>query len=507
MSKNNKHKELIPFKIAFSVIFLGVGGWAGKYFYDQHQDGVSFVEAAENLKGSAEEAYIEYEAFVDEKLPSEPEETEEEIAAREAAYVERADKISLKSFGLDELRKLIVRAGAEETAPKLMADVKHYQLLAIRAVQNKSLDEAESYLSKARDLLGQAEQRNLVIQQVTMLKARFDSMVNPAGEALIRLHVKEQGAPVLQAIEISREGWGNQEEEAAMIYDAAILVYSQLVETATAKQVDLELFETRVAFNKAIDEQDFQAARAQLRIMEEKGRSVKELFELAQQVVPQLPEGERRISCTISEGCTVGLVWVPEEGGSGFWMADKETAWEAYWALFPKASKSGRRAKFPVRDVSWFGANTFCKVLTQKWGVQVKLPRENEWEIACAAGQKTRYSFGDDVADLAKHGNFADQKSGLAWATVELNDGYKSLAPCGTYKPNAWGIWDMHGNVMEWTRSFYEKRSEGAAKDNPIVVRGGSWHYGPELCETKSRYRYLPEMANKDIGFRFIVRL
>ena len=507
MSKHNKHKELVPFKIVFTVLFIGGGAWAGKFFYDQHKQGLSLSEAAQKLKGSAEEAYIEYEAFVEEKIPLEAEDTPEELAAKAAAHEARADKISLKSFGLEEMRKLIVRAGAEDTAPMLMTDVKHYQLLAIRAVQNKSLDEAESYLSKARKLLQEAEKKNLVIKQAVMLKERFDNMVDPEGEALIKLHVKEEGAPVLHALEISREGWGNEAEEAAMIYDAAILVYSQLLDTAMAKQVDLELYETRLAFENAVGEQNFKEARAQLSVMEQKGRSVKELLTMAQKVVPALPEGERNIRCSISDSCSVGLVWVPEEEGHGFWMAEKETDWEMYWTLFPKASKSGRRAKFPVRDVSWFGANTFCKVLSKHWGVAVKLPREHEWERACAAGKETRYSFGDEVSDLAQHGNFADKKSGLPWANTEYNDGYKALAPCGTFKPNPWGIWDMHGNVMEWTRSFYEKRREGAAKDNPIVVRGGSWHYGPELCETKQRYRYLPEMASNDIGFRFTVRL
>ncbi len=105
----------------------------------------------------------------------------------------------------------------------------------------------------------------------------------------------------------------------------------------------------------------------------------------------------------------------------------------------------------PVVNVSWNDAGAFCQWLSKKEGKTYRLPTEAEWEYACRAGTTTRYYSGDDPETLAKVGNVADaaakaQFPDWTW-TIKANDGYVFTAPVGKFKPNAFGLYDMHGNA------------------------------------------------------------
>jgi formylglycine-generating enzyme required for sulfatase activity len=131
---------------------------------------------------------------------------------------------------------------------------------------------------------------------------------------------------------------------------------------------------------------------------------------------------------------------------------------------------------FPAISMTQLAAKTFCKWLSAKTGRYYRLPTEAEWEYACRAGSKTAYSFGDDPKQLGDY----------AWYTENSGDAYHKVA---TKKPNAWGLYDMHGNVAEWTLDGYEPNAYAARagakavkeplaiskKLYPQAVRGGSW--------------------------------
>jgi formylglycine-generating enzyme required for sulfatase activity len=107
----------------------------------------------------------------------------------------------------------------------------------------------------------------------------------------------------------------------------------------------------------------------------------------------------------------------------------------------------------PVVNVSWNDAQAFIAWLSRKEGKSYRLPTEAEWEYACRAGTTTRFSFGDDQEGLAAFGNIADATAKekypkWTWALAG-RDGYVYTAPVGRYNPNAWGLFDMHGNVWE----------------------------------------------------------
>ena len=150
----------------------------------------------------------------------------------------------------------------------------------------------------------------------------------------------------------------------------------------------------------------------------------------------------------------------------------------------------------PVVNVSWNDAVAFAAWLSRKEGQTYRLPTEAEWEYACRAGTTTRYSSGDDPEGLA--------------AVAKLWQ-WKGTAPVGRYNPNAWGLFDMHGNVWEWCADGYAadyyKGSPvddppGAAGSSDRVFRGGSWNGEPRYARSASRDGLAPESRSGGLGFR-----
>jgi formylglycine-generating enzyme required for sulfatase activity len=170
----------------------------------------------------------------------------------------------------------------------------------------------------------------------------------------------------------------------------------------------------------------------------------------------------------------------------------------------------------PVVNVSWTDAVAFCKWLSRKEGEIYRLPTEAEWEYACRAGTTTRYYSGDDPETLAKVGNVADaaakaQFPDWIW-TIKANDGYVFTAPVGKFKPNAFGLYDMHGNAWQWCADWYgaEYYTASPADDpagpdsgNGRVLRGGSWDSRPDVIRSAARGRGSPDFRlDYSAGFR-----
>ncbi|AGR48605.1 kinase [Microcystis phage MaMV-DC] len=130
----------------------------------------------------------------------------------------------------------------------------------------------------------------------------------------------------------------------------------------------------------------------------------------------------------------------------------------------------------PVENVSWNDAQAFCQKLSKATGRQYRLPTEAEWEYACRAGTTTQFYFGDDASQLVDY----------AW--YEGNS-QKTTHPVGQKLPNAWGLYDMYGNVWEWCEDS--------------CVRGGSWGADSDDCRSAFRnYTYRHDLRYVDIGFR-----
>lgn len=154
----------------------------------------------------------------------------------------------------------------------------------------------------------------------------------------------------------------------------------------------------------------------------------------------------------------------------------------------------------PVTMVTWQNAADFCVWLAKKEGKPYRLPTEAEWEYACRAGTITAFNTGDTLT--ADQANIGGDKKTLT-------------TPVGSYKPNAWGLFDMHGNVAEWCLDWYGPYESGEQND-PVgradgiarVARGGSYNHtrsSPRFFRSSNRMGFLPEDANRCCGFRVVI--
>jgi formylglycine-generating enzyme required for sulfatase activity len=171
----------------------------------------------------------------------------------------------------------------------------------------------------------------------------------------------------------------------------------------------------------------------------------------------------------------------------------------------------------PVVNVTWNDAKKFCEWLSKKEGKTYELPTEAEWEYACRAGTTTRFWCGDKDEDLKGNANLADASfkekyPDGKWA-VSWDDGYPFTSPVGKFKPNPWGLYDMHGNVWQWCADGYGKYENGSFKDPKgpdngeyRVLRGGSLFYDPRRCRSAHRRDSVPGKHNSDVGFRVVLR-
>jgi formylglycine-generating enzyme required for sulfatase activity len=155
----------------------------------------------------------------------------------------------------------------------------------------------------------------------------------------------------------------------------------------------------------------------------------------------------------------------------------------------------------PVEQVSWNDAVEFCSALSKKTGQKVHLPTEAQWEYACRAGTGTRFSFGNNENAIGEYG--WDRRSG----------GYTH--PVGQKKPNAWGLYDMHGNVWEWCSDWYSENYYSAKGNNldpqgpdsgtTRVTRGGCWLNIPMSCQSAFRSSWGPGEKSNCVGFRVVM--
>lgn len=168
----------------------------------------------------------------------------------------------------------------------------------------------------------------------------------------------------------------------------------------------------------------------------------------------------------------------------------------------------------PVVNVSWNDAVAFCQWLSRKEKIAYRLPTEAEWEYACRAGTTTLYSYGDDPEGLTALANVSDataREKFSSWSGIGGRDGNVFTAPVGSFQPNAFGLFDMHGNVWEWCRDWFgesyyanspEKDPPGPPTGTVRVFRGGSWYDAASLCRAAFRYWDVPTYRDYFVGFR-----
>ena len=214
---------------------------------------------------------------------------------------------------------------------------------------------------------------------------------------------------------------------------------------------------------------------------------------------------ERRLKKAVSNIIN-NMVAIP---GKNFKMGKYEVTQEQWEAVMGENPSDFKAPNNPVENVSWEDCKKFLEKLNsmpevKKSGLTFRLPTEKAWEYACRAGSTGDYCKLADGTEITK-----GTQGEVAW--YEDNSGRKTH-PVGQKKPNAFGLYDMHGNVWEWTQSKYtpypyvaDDGRNAPDGDERRVVRGGSWYSRPKLATASFRRAYHPYAPVYDVGFRIVV--
>jgi formylglycine-generating enzyme required for sulfatase activity len=177
---------------------------------------------------------------------------------------------------------------------------------------------------------------------------------------------------------------------------------------------------------------------------------------------------------------------------SPFFMGKYEVTQEQWQAVMENNPSNFIGAKLPVEKVSWNDAVEFCEKLSQKTGKTYRLPSEAEWEYACRARTKTPFHFGETITpDLVNY-------NGYPYGSAQWGLDRKQTTDVGSFPPNAFGLYDMHGNVNEWCSDSWNNNYNGAPNDGSSwethydlrVFRGGSWKCNAVHCRSAYRAGY-----------------
>ena len=191
-----------------------------------------------------------------------------------------------------------------------------------------------------------------------------------------------------------------------------------------------------------------------------------------------------------------------------FWMGKYAVTQKQWQAVMGDNPSQFKGENLPVERVSWHSARAFCRKLSEKTGREMRLPTEAEWEYACRAGTNTAYAFGDTLT--TNQANFEQSQ--------------KQTVAIDSYDPNAWGLYQMHGNVWEWCLDEWHENY--SAKPNHLkqngneawgdlnvnendnrsrIARGGSWFYIAWGCRSANRGRRIAVNRSDGSGFRVVV--
>jgi formylglycine-generating enzyme required for sulfatase activity len=209
-----------------------------------------------------------------------------------------------------------------------------------------------------------------------------------------------------------------------------------------------------------------------------------------------------------------------------YYMGVHEVTQAQYTAVMRNAEDFRNNSAFdgpqnPMENVEWQKATRFCEVLSalpaeSDAGRRYRLPTEVEWEYACRAGTRTPFTTGDSLS--SRQANF---NGNYPYGEAEPGPYLRRTAPVGSYQPNAFGLYDMHGNVAEWCADFYDPEYyENSPPEDPrgpplgvvesgfggfhMVVRGGCWLDDARGCRSAYRFRAMPETQYRIIGFRVV---
>ncbi len=289
-------------------------------------------------------------------------------------------------------------------------------------------------------------------------------------------------------------------------------------------------------------------------------------FSAAEAAKKQKALGESEMELTIADGVTLKLRKIPAgefvmgDNKAGhqmapeskvkisepYWIGEIEITNEQFNVVFPEHDSRfiaqqwkdhkgpgypANKPEQPVIRISWNEAMEFCEKISEITGKKVTLPTAEQWEWACRAGSDNDFWYGDKSTDFGKFENLADftlQKMAVKGVDPQpmspddsyfkfydflprersVNDGNMLLVAGGQYEANPWGLYDMHGNVQEWTRSTYlpyPYNANSKVESDYVTIKGGFWLSRPKLATAAYRDGYLKWQKANSVGFRIVV--
>jgi uncharacterized protein (TIGR02996 family) len=249
---------------------------------------------------------------------------------------------------------------------------------------------------------------------------------------------------------------------------------------------------------------------------------------LAQRVKPCVPQR----TIVLAEGVEMTFSFIPpgsflmgspesEERRSEDETLHQATLTEGFWlgispvTQAPWLQATGHKPSrfkgddLPVERVSWDDCQEFCTRLGEKTGSHFRLPTESQWEYSCRAGTTTPFFFGDRICP-----GQANYDGEYTYGKGQKGVSRKQPTPVGSFTPNAWGLFDLHGNVYEWCADWYGayparevKDYKGPERGDDRVLRGGSWYGSPKMCRSAYRNWDVPSCRTVNFGCRVVLCL
>ena len=216
---------------------------------------------------------------------------------------------------------------------------------------------------------------------------------------------------------------------------------------------------------------------------------------------------EAQHAVELTKGFYMGVCPVTQEQWRTVMVDHSVRPWEGFDLVTPSRFRADfpREKNLPVETVSWNDCQAFLKLLRGKDKQSYRLPTESEWEYACRAGTTTPFHFGKtistDQANYSGDAVYGEGKKGV---------NRKRTTPSGSFPPNAWGLYDMHGNVAQWCQDRFGNypqqdvvNPQGGEKLGSRVLRGGSWEDAPARCRSACRAWDSPDNRGQGtFGFR-----
>ncbi|MDD3588037.1 MAG: formylglycine-generating enzyme family protein [Thermoguttaceae bacterium] len=191
---------------------------------------------------------------------------------------------------------------------------------------------------------------------------------------------------------------------------------------------------------------------------------------------------------------------------AGFWMLETEVTQKLFQLVVGKNPSYWKGDDRPVEMIGMPACVRFCDTFAKKTGLKAQLPTESQWEYACRAGSTSAFSSGDSMT-------FVDMQCRKPGASPQKQT--QGTVPVRSFKPNAWGLYDMHGNVAEWVADAFDPEyywtspandPPGLAQGADRVLRGGGWSSLPDHCRCASRSLDVePYSLASSYGFRFMI--